>query len=157
MLDFFFKVVNLAVLAFLLYKFVKTPLTKAVKERHEALKRALEEATEAKRLWEAKYREYDERMKRVEEEARRLREELLAEAKRERDRILREAEEAAARIRAQAEVALEQEMRALQRQLRERMADLTVEVAERIIRDSITPEDQKRLLQDYVANLRRPQ
>ncbi len=155
MLEFLFKVVNFAVLFFLLYKFIKKPLVNAVKERHTTLKKALEEATEAKRLWEAKYREYEDKLKGIEEEARRITEEIIAEANRERERILREAEEAAARIKRQAEMAVEQEIKTVTRRLKETIADLTVELAERLVRESIRPEDQERLLSEYVKALRR--
>ena len=155
MFEFIFKVINFAVLFFLLYKFMKKPLVNAVKERHSLLKRSLEEAREAKEQWEAKYREYDERLKRVEEEAQRIRQEIIAEAERERARIIKEAEEAAERIKRQAQMAVEQEVKAIERRLRKEMADLTVQLAEKLIRDSIGPEDQHRLIDDYVQGIRR--
>ena len=155
MFEFIFKVINFAVLFFLLYKFMKKPLVNAVKERHSLLKRSLEEAREAKEQWEAKYREYDERLKRVEEEAQRIRQEIIAEAERERARIIKEAEEAAERIKRQAQMAVEQEVKAIERRLREEMDDLTVQLAEKLIRNSIGPEDQHRLIDDDVQGIRR--
>ena len=109
----------------------------------------------ARRETGAKIKEMEGRLKGVEEEAQRIRQEIIAEAERERARIMKEAEEAAERIKRQAQLAVEQEVKAIERRLREEMADLTVQLAEKLIRDSIVPEDQHRLIDDYVQGIRR--
>ncbi|RLA84895.1 MAG: ATP synthase F0 subunit B [Deltaproteobacteria bacterium] len=155
MLDFLFKVINFVLLVLLLYFFLRKPFGRSLRERHESLKRALKEAEEAKALWEARYREFEEKLKGVEDEARRLREEILKEAERERERLIGEAEREAERIRLEVQKAIEQERRQAERLLRERVAEMTVLLAEKVLRENIRPEDQQRLLEDYVRRLGR--
>ncbi len=155
MLDFLFKVINFVLLVLLLYFFLRKPLGRSLRERHESLKRALKEAEEAKALWEARYREFEEKLKGVEDEARRLREEILKEAEREKERLIGEAKREAERIRLEAQKAIEQERRQAERLLRERIAEMTVLLAEKVLRENIRPEDQQRLLEDYVRRLGR--
>ena len=80
-LDFFWKVINFGVFFFLLYKFIKRPLSNAVRDRHEVLKRTLEEAERAKEEWERRYREYEEKFKKMDEELERIKRQLLAEGR----------------------------------------------------------------------------
>ena len=147
--------INFAVLFFLLYKFIKRPLVNAVRDRHQVLRSTWEEAKRAKELWEAKYKEYEDRLKRLDEEMERVRQEVLAEAERERERIIKEAEAAAERIRQQAKVAIEQELKMAERRLIEEVADMTVRLAEGMIKEKITPADHERMVDEYMEKIGR--
>ncbi len=155
MWEFLFKVVNFLLLVFLLFWFLRKPIKSKLKERHEFLRRNLEEAEKEKALWEKQLEELKIRVKGLEEEAKLIREKIIAEAQREKERILEEAKREAERIRLQAQRTMEEERRKLENLFREKLVLRTLKLLEKILKEHLTPKDQKKLLEDFVQDLRR--
>jgi|YelNatPaOPRAMG01_1025707.scaffolds.fasta_scaffold20658_3 F-type H+-transporting ATPase subunit b len=155
MWEFIFKVINFLLLVFLLFWFLKKPIKTKLKERHEFLRRAFEEAQQEKAFWEKQLEELKSKVKGLEEEAKLIRERIMAEAQREKERILEEAKKEAERIRLEAQKAMEEERRKLETLFREKLVLRTLTLAEKILKEHLTQKDQRKLLEDFVQNLRR--
>jgi len=119
------------------------------------LKRIFEEAGEEKAFWEKELEELKIRLKGLEEEAKLMRERIIAEAQREKERIIEEARREAERIRFEAQKTMEEERRKLENLFREKLVLRTLTLLEKNLKEHLTPMDQKKLLEDFVQDLRR--
>ena len=138
--------ISFALLIWILGKFAWKPIMKGLKEREESIDEALNQANKAR-----------EEMK----ELQFSNEQLLKEAKEERDSILRDArkvkesiiEEArekanveAIRIVENAKEAIENEKMAAMHEMKNQLAQLSIEIAEKIIREELAAKDRHKQL-----------
>jgi F-type H+-transporting ATPase subunit b len=146
-------VVLFVIFALVLGKFAWGPLLHLIEEREKSIRDAVlgsEKANaEAQTLLEKHKelvrdagRERDELMKKSAAEAERLKQELHAQAR-------SEAEQIVARAREQ----IEREKGLAIQELRAQVADIAMEAAARIVTSSLTPEAQKKLVDDYIRDL----
>jgi len=144
----FWMTLSFAILIWVLGKYAWKPIMKGLKEREESIDEALNLANKAR-----------EEMK----ELKFSNEQLLKEAKGERDDILREArkvkesiiEEArekanaeANRIVENAKEAIEYEKMAALTEMKNQLAKLSIEIAEKIIREELSSKDKHKALID---------
>ena len=152
--DVIARVVNFAVLAGTLVYFLRSPIRTYLADRSAQIRRDLVEAAEMRRSAAVQIEEIDQKMKALPGELDALRaqgaEEIAAEEARiraaaaiERDRLL---EQARREIDAQVKVA--------ERELVSHAASLAVGVAAERIKKNITDEDQKRLIDRYMQQLK---
>jgi F-type H+-transporting ATPase subunit b len=113
------------------------------------------EARQAKEAAEKKYREYKDKVSRLEEEIRQMRDDFLAEGERQKERILREAADAAASVTRQAEAAGANEVKKAKDELRLDMAELSIRLAEEILAKAYTADDQKKAVAQTIQNVER--
>jgi F-type H+-transporting ATPase subunit b len=151
----FWMTVSFLIVLFLMRKFAWGPILSSLKERETSIADALNSA------------------KRAKEEVANLKaenERILQEARNERDRILKEAREAKeqivneARTRAQTEGdrmltiardAIQNEKRAAIAELKNQVATLSVEIAEKVLRQQLAHDDkQKNLMQDLLKDVK---
>jgi F-type H+-transporting ATPase subunit b len=148
-----FTVVLFAIFAFVLGRFGWGPLLRLIEEReksiHEAVDGAQKANTEAQGLLEqhrellkAAGREREEIVKKSIQEAELIRADLAAKASAESEQIVLRAREQIGREKAQAI-----------REIRSEVANLAIEAASRIVTSSLTPETQRKLVDDYIASL----
>jgi len=152
--DLAFKIFNFAVLVFLLYWFGKKPLVSLLKRRQESIKQAIEEAGTAKKEGEQKYREYEEKVQKLDQEIEQIRQTLIKEGEREKERIIQEAQEMAEKIKGQAQLAAQQELKMAQLRVKEEMAAMTVQLAEDLLKKHLTPKDHESLVDEYIERVR---
>jgi F-type H+-transporting ATPase subunit b len=150
---FIWTILTFLVLLFLLTKFAWRPLLQALDVRQETIRKALDDAQQAKLELERLHQESARIMKeaRVEadsiisqsrSDANRLREEMRLKAKGEADTIVRNAER---------QIQLETG-RALQ-QIRLEAADLSVMIASKLIQRNISKEDNQQLIDQALQQL----
>ena len=146
-----FPFINFLIFLYLVRRFV-LPLIKAhLRSRREEIVAALGEADESRRQAEAMVRDYRARLARLEEETRKIREELRLEGEREKAKLLRETEELASKIKADADFLAAQEMKLARQRLREEIARLAQAAAQRLIQDQLTAADQRRLVEEFLS------
>ncbi len=149
-----FRVINFVVFAFLLYKFVGQPVKNYFKERVHTIELALKEARETREEAEKRAQEYAAKLKNAEVELK----DMLYQAERERDeqmrRIREETEKMVQRIREQAEAAANLEVKKARLELQREAAELAVNMAEGLIKENFTDEDQQRLLSEYATKIK---
>jgi F-type H+-transporting ATPase subunit b len=136
-------------------KFGWGPLLQIVEERERSIRESVEGAersnTEAKTLLEKHRqlvegitRERGEILKTAHQEAEKLRADLQAQAKAEGTRMIEKAREQIEREKGQAIL-----------ELRGQVADLAVQAASKIVVSSLTPEAQKKLVNDFLNSVPR--
>jgi len=145
---------NFVVFCIIVWKWVRPPVVAMFKERQENILRQYNELLERKKEAEAKYIELQEKIKNLEKEAQEIYQNYVEQGMKEKERIIKEAEEQAERIKQQAELYIQQEMEKAKRALREELAEASVKLAEEILRKSFTEDDQKRIYQEFINDLK---
>jgi len=151
--DFLWRVLNLAVLVWLLVKFAGKPVKEYFAGRREMIRKGVEEAQEAKAAAEKIYREYQEKLAGLDGELKEIEERAQLEAEREKERMQRETEELVAKLQQQARQMADQEVASAKRQLRTEAAQVALEVAERLVKENVTEADRQRMVEKYLEKV----
>lgn len=147
-------IVDFAIFLFLLVRFGGGPLSSYLTNRHNAVKKAIEEAQAAKAEAERKAREYDERVRSLDAEVAKIRDEFKRSGEAVQARVLESAKRSAERIAADAKSTIAAEEARAQQQLKAEAARLALELAEKAVREKVGAPDHKRLNEDFVRELR---
>jgi F-type H+-transporting ATPase subunit b len=141
------------IFAFVLGKLGWKPLLDTIEEREKTVRDTVEGAHKAnaeaatllekhKEMVKEAGRERDEIMKRSMKEAEQIKAELVEKARSEGEQMVKRAKDQ-----------IEREKSLAIQELRTQVADIAVEAASKIVKSSLTPEAQKKLVNDYIANL----
>jgi F-type H+-transporting ATPase subunit b len=143
------------IVLFLLMKFAFPALKKGLKEREEKIREELESAARAREEAEAEASAYRAQLGDARSEANTILEDARADAERIRREVVAraEAEAAETRERAQEDIRLAQE-RAMS-ELRQQTADLSIELAEKVVERSLDRETQLALINSYIDSVSR--
>ena len=144
---------NFVLLAALYYFLGRKPIANALVARRAAVAKEIEEAQRMKKEAEARAKQYQAKLGHLEEELATAKQALVDAGRGERDRIVRDAEEKAARMEKDATFRIEQEMRQIRQELWRDTVEVAVTAAEDLLKKRITPADQERLAEDYLAEL----
>lgn len=150
-------VVLFGLFAMVLAKFAWGPILKMIEEREKGIRDSVEGAekshVEAKALLEQHRelvreagREREEILKRALKEAETLKADLSAKARAESEQIVSRARE---QVQRETEKAIQD--------LRGQVADLAMEAASKIVKSSLTPDAQKKLVSEFIASMPRVQ
>jgi F-type H+-transporting ATPase subunit b len=150
---FYSTLVLFALFALILAKFAWKPLLQIIEEREKGVRDAVDGAQRAnaeaqvllekhKELLREAGRERDEVLKKALQEADALKTDLQARARAESDQMIQRAKEQVDREKATAI-----------QELRSQVADLAVEAASRIVTSSLTPEAQRKLVNDFIGSV----
>ncbi|MCC7332716.1 MAG: F0F1 ATP synthase subunit B [Flavobacteriales bacterium] len=142
------------ILFFLLAKYAWKPILKAVKEREASIENALNAAEQAKN----EMKQLSASNEALLNQARAERDEMLKEARITKDKMITEAKLAAnteaERIIASAREAIQNEKLAAITELKNQVATLSIEIAEKILKQELsTAEKQKSLIDSAVAEI----
>ncbi|MCI0662193.1 MAG: ATP synthase F0 subunit B [Acidobacteria bacterium] len=140
------KAINVTIFFGVLYLLLRKPLRRFFDERLARARADLERAAQEKAEVDTKMRELDMRLNRLDSELGEIRSVSEREAQAERERIERETGQAIEKIRTAAHREIDAAKQLAIFELREFAATKSVEMAERIIRQEITPEDDQRLI-----------
>jgi F-type H+-transporting ATPase subunit b len=152
-MNFIWHCLNFSILAFVLVKYLKKPISDGLRGRTEAIKAQFADLDAKKAEAERKYAEYESKLSGMDEEAKKILENYIAQGQAEKERIIVQANEAADRIKAQAEFYVQQELAKAQAELRTEVAELAVGMAEDIIKKNLTEQDHERLIGDYLERV----
>jgi F-type H+-transporting ATPase subunit b len=123
--------------------------------RTEALRRNLEEAARMNRDAEARYAEVERRLAGLGAEIERLKMAAREESEAEGRRVREEIQQGLSRVREQTGLEIVAAAKAAQQELRVYAADLAVSLAERRIRDRVTPDSEGVRLHAMIEDLER--
>ncbi len=151
---FFWQAIVLVVLILLLRKFAWKPILDSLNNREEGIKNALLSAENARKEMQNLQADNEKLLN----EARAQRDEMLKEARELKEKVVSEAtEEAQAKadkIVANAQVIIENEKNAAMVDLKNQVATLSIEIAEKVIREQLsTTERQHKLVEDMLADV----
>lgn len=150
------RVINLIVFLLVLVYILrnKVRIGQVFDNRAAAIRKELEQARHDKQEAEQRLAEVEARLGRLDQEVAEIRAEAAREAEREAERVRQAAAADAEKIRQMAEREIEGAMKSARTELRAFVAEHSVEMAEKIIRREIRPEDDRRMLTEYLDNLR---
>jgi F-type H+-transporting ATPase subunit b len=148
------RLVNFAILIGTLVYLLRSPLATYMNDRGTQIRSDLVNAAEMKRTAAAQLEEIDRRMKALPGELEALRAQGAQEIAAEAARIRTAASAERDRLLEQARRDIDQHVKIAERELVSHAADLAVGVAAERIRKSITDDDQKRLADRYVQQLK---
>lgn len=139
------------ILLYLLAKFAWKPILSAVKQREESINNALEAADEARKEM-ANLKADNERLL---AEARAERDAMLKEAKELKEKMVSEAKEEAQKegqkLIEQAKISIENEKKIAVAQLKEQVATLSLEIAQKVIKNELSDtQKQTALISEYL-------
>ena len=141
------------IFAFVLGKLGWGPLLRLIEEREKSVRESVEGAHKAnaeaaslldkhKELVREVGRERDEILKRSLKEAEQIKADIVQKARDEGESLLKRAKDQ-----------IDREKTLAIQELRTQVADIAVEAAGKIVQSSLTPEVQRKLVSDYIANL----
>jgi F-type H+-transporting ATPase subunit b len=151
-----FAFLNFFIFAFLLRRFAWPPVRDFLSSRHREVADAMAQAEAARREVEKIRSEYAAKEAALEEDRRRMLEEIRRSAADDRDTALREAAVAAERLRADAERQAEHDLARARRELRAEAAKLAADLAAKDVTLRITDADRTRLVREFVETVGRP-
>lgn len=151
---FFWMSVLFLALLFLLRKFAWKPILDSVNEREEGIKSALASAEDAKKEMENLQASNEQLLK----EARAERDALMKEAREIKDKMIsdakEEAKEVAAKLIENAQASIEQEKQAALSELKNQVAELSIGIAESVVkRELASKDDQLKLVEGMLQEV----
>jgi F-type H+-transporting ATPase subunit b len=153
-LSWVFKFFNFAVLLAIVVKFAGKPLKNYLVNRHKGIKERIEEGERMFKEAEALKKEYEDRLAKLDEEIEAFKKVVIEETEKEKQKILEEARGLALKIREQARLTYEQEIREAKGKIKEEIARLTVERAEKLIAERFNKSDNDKMVEEFIEKLR---
>lgn len=148
----FWTALSFLILLFVLKKFAWKPILGAVTEREEGIKEALASAEKAKLEMENLTADNE----RILKEARVERENMLKEAREIKTKMIAdakdEAQEQANKMIEQAQTAIQSEKKAAMAELKSHVASLSIDIAEKVVREELSNKDKQLKLVESMLN-----
>jgi F-type H+-transporting ATPase subunit b len=140
---FIMQTVIFLVLIFIMVKFAWKPIMNSLNDREEGIQNALDAAEKAK----LEMQNLNADNERLLKEARAEREEMLKEAREMKNKMIEdaktEASESASKLIEQAQASIESEKKAAIADLKSQVANLSVEIAEKVVRTELSNKDKQ--------------
>ncbi len=151
---FFWQIILFGLLLWLLAKFAWKPILTALNEREDGIKKALEEAENARK----EMQNLNADNERILKEARAERDTLLKEAREIKETIISEAKEEAQiqanKVVEQAQATIQSEKQAAITDLKNQVAELSIGIAEKVVRGELSDKDkQTKLVEDMLKEV----
>jgi F-type H+-transporting ATPase subunit b len=153
-LSWVFKIFNFAVLVAVLVKFAGKPLKNYLLSRSTRVSEKLDEADRLFKEAEALKTEYQAKLSKLDGEIDAFKKSILEDTEKEKKKIIDEATEFAKRIKEQANITYQQEIRAMTNKIKEEIAKLTMERAEKLITEKYNHKDHDLMVDEFIEKLR---
>ena len=150
LIDFGWRMLSFVVLVWFLYWATAKKAKEFFAGRRENIKTSLAEAIAEKEAAEKKFKEYSIRLDKATEEMNKIIETIKAQGLVEKEKIIEDAKITAEKIKEDAKMRIEQEFKAAVNELRIEAIQLSVQMAEDILKKNITPEHHEYMVKDYL-------
>ena len=144
------RVVNFLILLGILWKLLGDKMKTYFSDRRVELARMIEEADKAKADAEKQYADYQQKLGNVDKDIKEIKDAIMGELEGEKQRIIDEGKAASERIVAQAKWSAEQEVLKAKNSLRNQVIDMAGDMASGLVVKSMTTDDQKRMVEEYL-------
>ncbi len=148
-----FQIVNFLLLVFLLHRLLYRPILNMLEQRKERIREGQEAAERARADAEQMRQEYERQLEESRAHARKIIEDATAAAERLREESVANAQQEAERILERGQEQLRAEVAHARRELRQEVAALSVEVAGKLIQESLDSEENRQLAARLVSDL----
>jgi len=147
------QAINFLILAGVLFYFLRKPFSSFLKERSELLRKAIDDAAKARAEAAEKLAAIEARTAKLADEIAGMNAKMDVEAAAEARRLQETAAVEISRIRAQSEFTGEQEVKKAREELRREASLLSARAAEELVRKTLSPEDQERLVRENLEKI----
>jgi len=147
------QAINFLLLAGVLVYFLRKPFSSFLKERSELLRKAIDDAAKARAEAAEKLAAIETRTAKLADEIAGMNAKMDVEAAAEARRLQETAAVEISRIRTQAEFTGEQEVKKAREELRREASLLSARAAEELVRKTLSPEDQERLVRENLEKI----
>lgn len=148
-----FAFINFAILLYLLIRFAGKPLSGYLAERHEQIKKDLDEAAKLRDEAKARLEEVDKKLSGLDDEIAEIKRSVQADAEEEKKRIIANAEAEAEALVSGAERTLDIEIERAKRKLEVSAVQAALQSAEKLLEREINDADVTRLREEYLAQI----
>jgi len=151
-LTFWTLVVFLSLVA-VLGKFAWRPFLKVLEDREEGIRRAVNDATQARQSAESLKAQYQKDLAEAQIRADALYKQAQSDAQKLREQLMADAHAESARLMTQTQNQLQEEKQKVLRDIRKEVADLSVQMAEKLLRRSMTPQVQEEIISSFLKEV----
>lgn len=148
------QIIAFGLLAFFLVKILKKPMGAFLVKRRDEIRGSLDQASKKANEAQKIFGEWEKKLEALSQEVRDLHETIRKEGEEERRKIIERAHEEGERVRKQAQIIAEHEVKKARVALKKEMVDLSLEMAEKLLKEKIQPQDQERLVREYIGKMR---
>jgi len=149
------KFANLAIFTGVGIYILRKPISQALQSRRGAIQQELITAQNERDLALARVAEVDSRLSGLDDDVRKVQEQAREEARSERQRLTVSTEREIEKLKQQAQRELETADKLARKELREFLAEKSVQMARESIRTQMRPEDDTALIRESIGELRR--
>ncbi len=151
--DLLWRTVNFVIFAGIMYKLAAKPIKAFFASRKTDINTELQDLESQKIKVQKALKEAKAQLAAVAAERDQLIQQYIAEGEAEKAKIIEKAEQSAQRLKDMAIMTIEAETKKAAAELRQEIVETAVKLSERIIKEKIVPEDQQRLVDDYLAKV----
>lgn len=149
--EWLWKILNFAILVFILVKFLGKPLSEFLKKRTELIEKTLREAKEAREFAERALAEAEERLKLKDREIEDILEQSRRSAVIEQEHLIKQGEQMKEKIIEQAKNNINLELRLAKEAIKAEAVEIAAELAEKKIKSRITTDKQAGLIEESIS------
>jgi len=149
----FWTTLTFILLVVLLTKFAWKPILSALKQREDAIKDSLEQAEKAKDEAKLILAENQNSLAKAEDEARKIVEQSRQFAENLKEQLLKQSKEQAQKLVDEAVSEIERKKNAAFDQLKNQIAEIAVSAAEKILKENLDAEKNKKLVDKYIEEI----
>lgn len=149
------SVINFVIFVGVLFFVLRKPVREFWAGRSHGIRFEIEESEKLKRQAGKRHEELQKRFSRIEAEAKGLIQSLELEGEMEKKRLIEESERLSRRLLEEGERIAAQEVRKAVEILKTQTVALSIEMAERLVKERVDENDQRRLSEKYLAELER--
>lgn len=151
---FFAELAAFLIILLVLWRYVVPPLTKAMDDRQEMIRKQVEDSQQATEQLQAAQERYDSALAEARTEAAKIRDAARADGDRIREEMREQAVAEAARIRQRGEEQLATQREQIVRELRGELGGLAIALAGRIVGEELSDDGRRRATVDgFLAEL----
>lgn len=146
-------VVTFVILLFLLKKVAWGPILKSLNERETFIKDSLEKAENAQKEAEKLLEENNANLAKAEEEAQKVIAQGREYSEKLKEQMLEESKAEAKKMIEDAKAEIDSKNKEAFNLLKEQVADIAIQASEKILRENLDSEKQKKIVQKYIDDL----
>ena len=149
----FWTVITFIILLLVLKRVAWKPILTALDQREAAIKESLEKAEIAKEEAQKVLDENQANLAKAEEESKKIIEQGRVYAEKLKDQMLHESKLQAQKIISDASDEIERKKESAFNELKNQIAEIAVQAAEKILKENIDKERNKRIVNDYIGDI----
>ena len=151
--DFLWRLLNFAVLMYILYKLAWKRLVNFFRNRREDIRTSLAETKERREEAEERFKEYEVKLAKATDDIQNISEMIKAQGLAEKQKLIADAEKAAEKMKEDAKARMDQEVKKAGSQLRSEAVELSIRVAEDILKRNVSQEDHEKMVKEYMDRM----